>query len=69
LAFKHHCDVLVTGEATYHQVLEAQAIGVTIMLLGHFASERFAMRTLAKMLGQRLPGIDCLSSESEVSDF
>ena len=69
LASKHHCDVLVTGEATYHQVLEGQAIGMAIMLLGHFASERFAMRTLAKMLGESLPGIDCLSSESEVSDF
>jgi hypothetical protein len=39
------------------------------MLLGHFASERFAMRALAKMLGASLPDIDCLSSESEASDF
>jgi dinuclear metal center YbgI/SA1388 family protein len=69
LASKHQCDVLVTGEATYHQVLEAQASGVVMLLMGHFASERFAMRALADLLAQSLSDIECLSSESEKSNF
>ncbi len=69
LALKHQCDGFVTGEATYHQVLEAQASEVAMLLMGHFASERFAMRKLAQMLGESLPGVECLPSESEESNF
>ncbi|MFM8571378.1 MAG: Nif3-like dinuclear metal center hexameric protein [Pirellula sp.] len=69
LANKHRCDAFVTGEATYHQVLEAQATGVAMLLMGHFASERFAMQQLARILSEAIPGIECFSSESETSDF
>ena len=69
LAQKHHCDAFLTGEATYHQVLEAQATGVSILLMGHFASERFAMKSLARLLQERLPDVECLVSESEYSEF
>lgn len=69
LAVKHQCDAFVTGEATYHQVLEAQASGVAMLLMGHFASERFAMRKLASMLEESLADVECISSESETSQF
>lgn len=69
LATKHQCDVFVTGEATYHQVLEAQASGITLMLMGHFASERFAMRKLASLISAALPSVECLASETETSEF
>lgn len=69
LAIKHRCDAFVTGEATYHQVLEAQASGIAMLLMGHFASERFAMQKLASMLGESLADVECISSESESSRF
>jgi dinuclear metal center YbgI/SA1388 family protein len=69
LAQKNHCDAFLTGEATYHQVLEAQATGVSMLLMGHFASERFAMKTLARLLQEHLPEVQCLSSQSEHSEF
>ena len=69
LAQKNRCDAFLTGEATYHQALEAQATGVPMLLMGHFASERFAMKSLARLLQDRLTDVRCLASESEYSDF
>jgi len=69
LALKHQCEAFVTGEATYHQSLEAQAQGVSMLLMGHFASERFAMHKLASMLQERMPNVECFASQTEQSDF
>lgn len=49
------CELLVTGETTFHTCLEAEALGVGLLLPGHFASERFAVVTLAEVLGERFP--------------
>lgn len=54
------CQVLLTGEATFHTCLEAEALGMALILLGHYGSERFAMRRMAVLLKERLGrgGID-----------
>ncbi len=49
-ARRRGCQVLVTGEATFHTCLEAEALGIAMVLIGHFASERFAMQRLAEQL-------------------
>ena len=59
------CDALVTGEATFHGCLAAQARGVALLLLGHYASERFAVESLANQLARELPTIETWSSTSE----
>ncbi len=64
-----HCDAMLTGEATYHQCLEAEANGIALLLIGHFASEFFGMRHLALLLRTRIPTLDCFASEREHSDF
>ena len=46
------CDTFVTGEATFHTCLEAKANGISLILLGHYASERFAVEDLAIRLQQ-----------------
>lgn len=48
------CQALLTGEATFHTCLEAEARGITLILLGHYGSERFAMEQLAELLHERL---------------
>lgn len=50
------CQLLVTGEATFHTCLEAQALGIGLLMIGHFASEKFAMDQLAARLASALPG-------------
>lgn len=52
------CQVLITGEATFHTCLEAQANGIGLVLVGHYASERFAMEQLVDRLGPTLRKLD-----------
>jgi dinuclear metal center YbgI/SA1388 family protein len=59
------CDAFVTGEATLHDCLRAEALGISIVLVGHHASERFAMETLADRLAAGHPGLAAWASRDE----
>jgi dinuclear metal center YbgI/SA1388 family protein len=64
-AIDNNCDCLVTGETSYHTCLEAAARGVALVLPGHFASERFALLSLADYLGDSLGGVAVWASRNE----
>ncbi|MAI69466.1 MAG: Nif3-like dinuclear metal center hexameric protein [Rhodopirellula sp.] len=64
-ARRRGCDVLITGEATFHACLEAEACGVGLGLLGHYWSERFAMEGLAQTLESAFPKLSIWASNSE----
>jgi dinuclear metal center YbgI/SA1388 family protein len=59
------CDVLVTGETTFHTCLEAEARSMGLILAGHFASERFALLSLADYLTDQLSGVNVWASRTE----
>lgn len=59
------CDVLVTGEASFHTCLDAESRGIGLILTGHFASERFALLSLADYLTDQLPGAAVWASRQE----
>jgi dinuclear metal center YbgI/SA1388 family protein len=59
------CDTLVTGETTFHTCLEAEAQGIALLLPGHFASERFAVETLAATLAAQFPELNVWASRDE----
>jgi putative NIF3 family GTP cyclohydrolase 1 type 2 len=59
------CDALVTGEMTFHHCLEAEARGVSVVLAGHFASERFALLSLADYLTDQLVDAQVWASRHE----
>ncbi|MAT68397.1 MAG: Nif3-like dinuclear metal center hexameric protein [Planctomycetaceae bacterium] len=63
------CNGFVTGEATFHSCLSAAAADVGLVLLGHFASERFAMESLADYLGDQLAGIKVQPSRRDSDPF
>jgi len=63
------CDAMLTGEATYHQCLEAEAQGIALMMIGHFASERFGMQRLAQLMSTLVPEVEFHSSLREHSRF
>jgi dinuclear metal center YbgI/SA1388 family protein len=54
-AHRAGCDLFVTGETRFHTCLEAQALGMGLILAGHFASERFAVEKLAELLASEFP--------------
>ena len=64
-ADRRGCDMLLTGEATFHACLEAESLGVGLGLLGHFGSERFASERLADELAARFPQVECWASRRE----
>jgi len=64
-AIARGCDTFVTGETTFHTALEAKANGVALVLLGHYASERFAVENLAKVIQNDFAGMKVWASQQE----
>lgn len=58
-------DVVITGEMRFHDLLAAQADGLSVILLGHYSSERFAMENLARRLAESLPQLTVWASHRE----
>lgn len=59
------CDGVLLGEARFHTCLEAEAAGVGLLLVGHYASERFALEALADVLHEHFPGLKVWPSRRE----
>jgi dinuclear metal center YbgI/SA1388 family protein len=64
-ASRQGCDVLITGEARFHTCLEARALGIAMILLGHYASERFALDNLAATLADEFSELTVWVSTDE----
>jgi len=59
------CDVLITGEARFHACLEARTKPICLILVGHYASERFACEQLATVLLAAFAGLTVFASKIE----
>ena len=59
------CDVLLTGEARFHDCLQARSLGIGLVLPGHFATEHPAMKSLSERLSQRFPALRVWASQRE----
>ncbi|MFN9719548.1 MAG: Nif3-like dinuclear metal center hexameric protein [Planctomycetota bacterium] len=64
-AIRLQCDTFITGEARFHSILEARSAGLNLILTGHYASERFAVETLATEITRGFPAIRSFASQSE----
>lgn len=64
-ARRRGCDTLLTGEATFHNCLDAESLGIGLGLLGHYWSERFALEQLAEQLTGQLPDLTIWPSQRE----
>lgn len=69
LACQAGCDTFLTGETNFHTALDCQARGVNLALLGHFASERFALEVLAQQLAAAFPRLSVWPSRCESDPF
>ncbi|MDB4637505.1 MAG: Nif3-like dinuclear metal center hexameric protein [Planctomycetaceae bacterium] len=58
-------DVLITGEARFHACLEARSAGISLVIAGHYATERPALETLARLIEQNCQGLSVTSSQTE----
>jgi len=64
-ASRAECDCFVTGEARFHTALAAEATGMSLILAGHYASERFAVEFLALLLSREFPAAHVWASTAE----
>ena len=64
-AIQAGCQLLITGETSFHTCLEAEARGIALLLTGHFASERFAVERLAEVLARQFAGLTVWPSRDE----
>jgi dinuclear metal center YbgI/SA1388 family protein len=58
-------DALLTGELRFHQVLEAESLGLGVILAGHYATERPGVEDLALRIAESFPGVTAWSSRAE----
>lgn len=66
-AARQGCDTFLTGEARFHTVLDAVQRGLTLVLTGHFFSERPAVEQLAVRLAQQFPETQVRASRRDVN--
>lgn len=59
------CDCLLTGEARFHACLEAESLGVALVLAGHYATERIGIEELAAVLAKQFPKLKVWASRDE----
>lgn len=64
-AHRAGCQALLTGEARFHACLEARDLGMSLILPGHYATERPAMEELARRLVIQFPGLIATASDKE----
>jgi len=64
-AVTHGCDLFLTGETRFHTCLEAREKEITLVLAGHYATERSGVEQLADQLASRFPGIKVWASQVE----
>ena len=58
-------DVLLTGEARFHRALEAEALGIGLVVAGHHATERPGVEDLADRLAAGFPALSVWPSRRE----
>ena len=46
------CQALLTGEAAHHQALDAEELGISLLLGGHYQTETYGVRALGKLLAE-----------------
>lgn len=65
IAAAERCELFITGEAKHHEVLDANARGLTVLLAGHSNTERGYLPHLALRLGGLLPGLTFVTAASD----
>ncbi|MCI9587440.1 MAG: Nif3-like dinuclear metal center hexameric protein [Oscillospiraceae bacterium] len=56
------CDTFVTADVKYHQFLDAQALGLSLIDAGHFPTENLVCPELLAALGQQFPELELRQS-------
>lgn len=56
-------DLFLTGEAKHHEILDAAALGISVVCAGHFETELPAVRVLCNRVQTQFPQLICILSK------
>jgi len=59
-AWYNHADVLITGDISYHDALDASALGIAVIDAGHFTTEKIMVEKVAAYLESKLPNVQII---------
>jgi dinuclear metal center YbgI/SA1388 family protein len=62
-------DALLTGEARFHRGIEAETLGIGLIVAGHYATERPGVEFLAAQIGRAFPALLVWPSRLERDAF
>lgn len=62
------CDVYLTGDVTYHTALDAIALGITVVDIGHHA-EKIFVPTITEDLQKQFPDIEFIESRINTDPY
>ncbi|MBR2876158.1 MAG: Nif3-like dinuclear metal center hexameric protein, partial [Clostridia bacterium] len=65
LAKEHNADALLTGEAKYHEFLDASFSNITIFACGHFETEIVVIDDLLNKLKAQFKDVDFIRSKQK----
>lgn len=57
------CNALITGEAKYHEFIDAEALGVAVFAAGHYETEVLITEKLKESLQKKFEGVSFTVSE------
>ncbi|MBE6879127.1 MAG: Nif3-like dinuclear metal center hexameric protein [Ruminococcaceae bacterium] len=55
------CDCVITGENSYHDMLDLKELGISCICLGHDESEKISVDTLTKLINDRFESAEAVS--------
>ena len=55
------CDCVITGESSYHDMLDLKELGVSTVCLGHDESEKISVETLAELISEEFEDVQTVS--------
>jgi dinuclear metal center YbgI/SA1388 family protein len=65
MAIASGAQLMITGELRFHTILKARDAGISVLLTGHYSSERVSMEFLANILQKKCPDIIVRASAAE----
>ncbi len=66
---RHNVDLLLSGDIKYHTALDAREMGLCVLDVGHFASERIIVTKLKRLLENRFDKVEIVCSSLEEDPF
>ena len=64
------CDCVITGESSYHDMLDLSQMGIGTICLGHDESEKISVETLSQILSEKFEDIQTVCfTESSLTNY